>query len=166
MASFNMFGKNNESIQSSERTKNLKNRTIFSNKNTLNPYKKNHQKYYNLINGYFNCKNLKKYHVDSSGCFWVWLDDDLDNINVKNCDDWKLSKIEYDISNTTLTNLDDVELVEINDLSGQFFPYKKDSIKNPKYVYKKYTFFDPNNSKNITIYSNNLKFKINNSLIN
>ena len=32
--------------------------------------------------------------------FWVWLDDDLDNVNVKNCDDWKLSKIEYDISNT------------------------------------------------------------------
>ena len=74
---------------------------------------------------------------------------------MKNCDDWKLSKIEYDISNTTLTNLDDVELIEINDLSGQFFPYKKDSIKNPKYFYKKYTFFDPSNSKNITIYSNN-----------
>ena len=58
MASFNMFGKNNESIQSSERTNNLKNRTIFSNKNTLNPRKKIIKNII-IIMVILICKNLK-----------------------------------------------------------------------------------------------------------
>ena len=57
MASFNMSVKI-MNLYNHKESKNLKNRTIFSKKKYTQPLQKSSKILY-LINGYFNCKNLK-----------------------------------------------------------------------------------------------------------
>ena len=80
MSNFNVFGKNNPSISSSDRTNKIKNVLLFNN-HIVNRNRSfvNHEYYQNLKNGFANCKINKKDISDNSNCFQVWVDDSSNN---------------------------------------------------------------------------------------
>tara|TARA_Y100000591_G_C21750777_1_gene654617 strand:- start:520 stop:990 length:471 start_codon:yes stop_codon:yes gene_type:complete len=155
MNNFNMFGKNNEPITSSERTHNLKNKILYKNHTpNINTSFKNHEYYHNLIKGFIECKKVNKISSDNSGCFDIWLNDELDNIEIKTIDDWNVSKIDYESIASNDTSLQDTGT----------WPYT--STNKKELIYDKYSYFDSTNTKNITIYAKNFKYIISRSLIN
>lgn len=157
MSNFNVFGKNNPSISSSDRTNKIKNVLLFNNHivNRNRPFV-NHEYYQNLKNGFANCKINKKDISDNSNCFQVWVDDSSNNIIIHNVDDWKISKIDYsgvDFTDTTVL-----------DISNSFWPYKSSNC-HKTYYYNDYSFFDTSN--NITSsYAKNFKYNLNRKSIN
>ena len=156
MSNFNMFGKNNSSVSSSERTNNIKNKLIFNNHNpNINKSFKNHKYYENLKKGFIKCKEDNKHVIDNSACFQIWINNDSTNIKVNNVDDWNLSKIDYSGVNVNDTSLQDT--------SNSYWPYKKTSKNQKVLMYKDYSFLNTNVQNT---YSKNFKHNLSRKSIN
>ena len=153
-----MFGKNNESSSSSERTKRLKTKHIFRNRDTLTDSgtlfydSKNLQRatsfeeFYNLYEGFKQCKIENKQNVDNSGCFHTWLDNEAQELKQHSMEDWFVSKIDYF----------SVPSLDIPKLEGKEWPYDKNSLFQ-KTIPEKYTFFDEENPHRIFPYVKDFK---------
>lgn len=157
-----MFGKNNESVSSSDRTLILKNKILFNNKdiqdtihidNNNNLSKsKSYTEYYGLYKGFLQCK---KSNINSNDeCqYIVWLDQEVDEMRLNNMDDYYLSKVSYYFPEQG----DDFVQSDTGQINKLQWPYKitGNCVKNYTDVY---SFFDEENPKNVTIYAKNLKY--------
>ena len=102
-----MFGRNTESSSSSERTKKLKTKHLFRNRGTLTEsgtlfYDSNNlqratsfEQFYNLYEGFKQCKIENKANIDNSGCFNTWLNNEAQELKQHSVEDWFVSKIDY-----------------------------------------------------------------------
>lgn len=153
-----MFGRNNESSSSSERTRRLKTKHIFKNRDTLTDTgtlfynSKNLQRatsfeqFYNLYEGFKQCKIENKANSDNSGCFHTWLDNEAQELRQHSMEDWFVSKIDYF----------SVPSLDIPKLEGKEWPYDKNSLFQQT-IPQKYTFFDEDNPHRIFPYVKNFK---------
>ncbi len=157
-----MFGKNNETVSSSDRTSVLKNKTIFSNKNIQNTVhldnnnnlskSKSYTEYYGLYKGFLECK--KSNINPSDECqYTVWLNEEVDEIKLNNIDDYYVSKVSYFFPEQG----DDFVQGVTGQINNYQWPFKitGNCVKNYTDIY---SFFDEENPKDVTIYAKNLKY--------
>ena len=153
-----MFGRNNESVTSSERTRRLKTKHIYNNKSSLKNSgtlfyeNKNLQRatsfeqFYDLYEGFKQCKIEHKDISDNSGCFHTWLNNEAQELKQHSMEDWFVSKIDYF----------SVPSLDVPKLSGKEWPYNKNSYFSQT-IPQKYTFFDEENPHKIFPYVKDFK---------
>ncbi len=157
-----MFGKNNKTLTSSDRTSVLKNKILFNNKdiqdtvlidsNNNLSQAKSYTEYYSIYKGFLECKKTNFTSTDECQ-YTVWLDQEVDEMKLNNIDDYYLSKVSYYFPNTGDDFLQDSD-GQINNLD---WPYKINGSCVQKYT-DIYSFFDEENPKCVTIYAKNLKY--------
>lgn len=157
-----MFGKNNESVSSSDRTSILKNKTLFNNKNIQDTLQidnnnnvsqsKSYTEFYNLHKGFLQCK---KSNINSNDeCqYIIWLDQEVDEIKLNNIDDYYVSKVSYHFPDTG----DEFTQNATGQINHFQWPFKVTGKIYENYT-DIYSFFDEENPKNVTIYAKNLKY--------
>ena len=152
-----MFGKINEPIRSSERTKNLRTKNMFKNRqntrnvtfnaNKQNLIKTNSYNYlYDLYNGFVRCKHEQSANIDTSGCFHVWKDDEVDRMHNNTINHWFLSKIDYF----------DLEPDQKYILFGDEWPYKAGVLD--EFFNDNHRYFNNENIKRRQVYADNFKY--------
>lgn len=155
-----MFGKQNESMSSSERTKKIKNRHLFQTvtdnknikvKNGIIKNVKSYDEFMSTLNGYYSCKDISS----AESCFDIYLNDETDNVDIRTINDFYLTKINYTDLPSDLSK---------NIVDGKMWPYIDQHCK--KYIFREYTYFDEENNESVDLVSRNVKYKFPSTRIN
>lgn len=152
---FNMFGKHNESISSSDHIANKKNLAIYVNRNNSrnaivenDMVKKslNYNERYNMYKGFVHCKKINP--TNNGNCFTINHTSDVDFFKKTKIDDYHLSRVDYfDLESNGL-------------LTTNHFPYEIDSHNTcfKQTLPDKHTLFNPVNSEQKPVFIQNFKY--------